>query len=275
MKNSGIKILLPFLAVAVGGCAKGASTASVNSAFVMTGSSSSQTVATHRKPGLLGMLLPSASALAPSSMQDSSGTTVTLSSAWVVIEQIEFKEDEVSEASEVEGAEVEFDGPYVVNLLATTPQLLDTKSIPALAYKRIKMKLHKATTLPAAAPSQLAGNSIYLSGHVGANAFSYQADDTTHFDISGPSPILPSSGADLLVAINLANVVRQVNLSTLPNNAVINSTNRFAGSNLCPAIDSRANDIYTCFRKALQTHANFGKDSHHGGDFDAEGGRVK
>jgi len=221
------------------------------------------------------LFLPKATALAPSSMQDSIGTSVTLSSAWVVIEQIEFKQDEGSAAGELDGTEVEFNGPYVVNLLATTPQVLDTKTVPALPYKRIKMKLHKASTLPATAPSQLAGNSIYLSGHVGANAFSYQADDTTHFDIGGPSAVLPSSGADLLVAISLPNVVRQINLSTLPNSAVISSSNRFPGSNLCPLIDASAGDVYTCFRKALQAHANFGRDSHHGGDFDTDGGKVR
>lgn len=196
---------------------------------------------------------------------------MTLDNAWVVVKEVEFEEQETAGAEEVDGLEVSFEGPYVVDLLSNAPATLGSGTIPAMQIRRIKMKLHAAeeAILPAGAPTQLANNSIYVSGSVGANAFSYESTDTTEFEIGGPNPLLPTDGAEMLVAINLANVFKQIDLSGLPNGAAISESNRYAGSNLCPLIDASANDVYTCIRNGIRAHAEFGEDSDGDDDLDS------
>lgn len=271
-------ITMTGLALSVTACGPQANTSAttrVSSSFKMTGSSSPATVAQNKCCSPLSWLLPSASALTPPSLADSTGLSVTLSSAWVVIRDIEFEQAETRGHDEVDGAEVEFTGPYPVDLLSTTPMVLDTQAIPALPYKRIKMKLHKAEGTLSGIPAQLINNSIYLAGSVAGNSFTYQADDTTEFEIGGATPVLPTDGGELLVAINLANVIKQINLSSLPNGAAITASNRYAGAGLCPSIDSSAADVYTCIRKGLQQHSDFGEDKDGNDDLDATDDHVK
>ena len=133
------------------------------------------------------------------------------------------------------------------------------------------MKLHKTEgTAPAAAPVGIDGNSIYVNGAVGANNFTVQMDDNTEFEIGGPTAVSASNGGDLLVQINLADVFKQIDLSGVTNNEVISSSSRHSGSNLCASIDASANDIYTCIRKGLEKHADFGEDRN--GDDSLESG---
>lgn len=265
------------LALGGAGCAadKPAATSSVTTGFKMTSSSSATTVAKTKRPSLLNALLPKAIALNPPSMADSGGLPITLTSAWMSIEQIEFEQSEVRGSGEVDGSESEFKGPYAVDLLLSSPLSLDIKSIPALPFKRIKMKLHKAESSLAGIPSQLISNSIYLSGTVGGNQFTYQSPDTVEFEIGGSKPVIPKSGIDLLVSINIANVFKQINMASVPNGATISPTNRYPGTSLCPSIDTSANDIYSCVRGALQKHANFGGDKAGNGNLDASDEKVR
>ncbi len=256
-------MLVASTAIVLGACSQAnkdsASTVSVS--FKMTSSGNAATVAT-LKPSFWNLLLNRAMAFMPSSIVDSNGATVTLNEAWVVIKEIEFKQEEVAGTDEVDGAEVEFEGPYYVDLLSSTPLALDTVSIPDQAIRRIKMKLHKAeSTAPASAPAGINGNSIYVSGSVGANNFVVQMDDSTEFEIGGPTAVSATNGGDLLAQINLADVFKQIDLSGVTNNEVISSASRHSGTNLCLAIDASANDIYTCIRKGLEKHADFGEDS--------------
>lgn len=261
--------------LSINGCSKNEDLAQVSVPFTMTASNSSATVAKASSfQKILNMLLPSSYAYTPSVLVDSNGTTVSLSEAWVMIKEIEFKAAEVAGSDEVDGAEVEFTGPYAVDLLSTTPSVLDTQQIPQMAFKRIKMQFHKAENAVAGAPAGLLNNSIYLSGTVGANNFTYQADDSTEFEISGPNAVLPSSGDGILVQIQLANIIKQIDLSSLPNGAAITSSSRYAGASLCPSIDASANDIYTCIRKGLEAHADWGCDKDGDDDLDIDDDSV-
>ncbi len=251
-----------------------ASVPQVSAGFKMTGSSSAATVAKNSPKNFWGLLLNQAYAFVPASLVDSTGLSISLSQAWTVIKEIEFKSDE-NQGLEDSEIEVEFKGPYVVDLLSNTPLVLDTQLISEKAIRRIKMKLHKAETIPASAPAGLVNNSIYIVGTVGTNNFTFQLDDSTEIQIAGPKSFLPSENSELLVQIQLANIFKQINMSSIINNEVISAANRHAGSNLCPAIDASANDIYTCMRKGLETRANFGKDEDGDDDLDSNDSTVE
>ena len=250
------------------GCNKKSSdtAALVNASFKMTGSNSAATVANLQKPNWLDLLMPKAFALTPSVVIDASGSTVNLSQVFVVIKSIEFEAEESDVAGEVDGDEVEFQGPYVVDLLTNSPLVLDTQTITSKAIKRIKMQFHKAETLPASAPTLLQNHSILIQGSVGGRSFTYLADDSTEIQIAGPSSFVPSEGSQVLVELQLANMFKQINLASVTNGATISAGSRFAGTNLCPLIDSSAQDLYTCFRKALEKHADAGDDRDGNGD---------
>lgn len=272
LKNLTITIATGTLVTA---CSPKNNQAQVTSSFKMTGSSAAATVAKNERPqSIWGLLLNKAYALIPSSLQDSSGLPITLNQAWTVVKEIEFKSEESAGAEDSE-VEVEFQGPYVVDLLSTTPMVLDTQQISEKAIKRIKMKLHKAESLPAGAPAGLINNSIFLSGVVGSNNFTFQLDDSTELQIAGPNSFQPSANSELLVEIQLANIFKQINMSTVTNNEVISSAHRHSGSNLCNGIDPSANDIYTCVRKGLEKHANFGQDNDGDDDLDSNDSKVE
>lgn len=249
----------------------------ITASIVMTGANQTATVAGREKifDRLLDLVVPKAFAFVPPSMVDSTGAPVSLTSAWIVIKEIEFESEETGAADETDGDEIEFQGPYAVNLLSTSPAVLDTKEIPQGNFRRIKMKLHKPESAVTGAPPQLVNNSIYFVGSVGSNSFTFESDDTTEFEIGGPNPVLPSDGSSILVQIQLANVMKQIDLSGLPNGATVSASNRYSGANLCPAISASATDVYTCFRLGLRKHADWGEDRDGDDDLDSSDSSVK
>lgn len=258
------------------GCDSKKDTPQVTTSLSMTGSASAATVAKATfMDKLMSMVLPSSFAFVPATIVDANGATVTLSEAWIMIKEIEFETEEDGAEDEVDGVEIEFQGPYAVDLLSTTPVALDTQAIPQLPYRRIKMKLHEAENTVVGIPSGLVNNSIFLSGAVGANAFTYQSDDTTEFEIGGPNAVLPGDGNAVLIQIQLANIIKQIDLSGLPNGAAVTSSSRFAGASLCPSIDSSANDVYTCIRNGLRMYADWGCDVDGDDDLDDSDDSVK
>lgn len=246
----------------------------VSSGFKMTSSSSAATVAARSPKNFWELLNKQAYALPPTTLQDSTGLSITLSKAWTVVKEVQFKSAEIAGVEDSE-IEVEFTGPYVVDLLSNMPLVLDTQLIAAKGIRRIKMKLHKAESLPATAPAGLINNSIFMTGVVGVNNFTFQLDDSTEIQIAGPNSFVPSENSELLVEIQLANIFKQIKMSGITNNQVINAGNRAPGANLCPSIDTSAADIYTCVRKGLEKHANFGHDVDGDDDLDANDSKVK
>lgn len=273
LKN--LKYMAPTLltsALLLSACSNPNAAKEIPASFKMTGSSAAPTVAQNK--GLIGLLINVANAFVPATLQDSSGLTVNLSEAWVVVKEVEFKTEEVNDVEDSE-IELEFNGPYVVDLLSSSPLILDTQLIAEKPIRRIKMKLHEAESLPAGAPAGLISNSIYLAGNVNGNSFTFQLDDSTELQINGPSSFTPSAASEVLVEIQLANIIKQINLSGVTNGAVISNANRFSGANLCNAIDTSASDLYTCIRKGLEKHANLGVDKDGDDDLDGADNSVK
>ena len=253
---------------------KATTSSQITAGISMTATSKAATVASYKNKW--SFLMPQANAFISPGLVDSTGAGVNLTKAWVCIKEIEFEAAEVPGAAETDGTEVSFKGPYYVDLLSSAPTAMDTQQIAASAYQRIKMKLHSVGgVLSAGAPAELANNSIFLQGVVGARNFTFQLDDSTEINIGGPTPVVPADGGSLLIEINLANIFKQINLSTITDNEVISASARHAGTNLCVSIDPSANDIYTCIRKGLEKHADFGKDDDGNHDLGASEDSVK
>ncbi len=273
--NMRSKIVVAGLATALigAGCAKSASsTAPVSAALSMTGSSQPTTLANYKKAPLLYQLLsPTAVALAPPAMTDSGTRVVALNKAWIVVKEIEFKTAEVAGASEVAGSEIEFRGPFFVDLLSTIPASFGAAQVPAGVYHRVKMKLEKDTALPTGAPTQLAGNSLYFEGTVSGLAFSYAAADNTEFKIAGPGGINLSANATMVIGVKVADLFRLIKMDAVAvaGNKNISDSNRIPATNACPLIDSAASDIFTCLRKGLEKAGKLGKDNNDDGEIGA------
>ncbi|MGZ3775910.1 MAG: hypothetical protein ACXVCY_17580 [Pseudobdellovibrionaceae bacterium] len=263
-------------AVSQVGCAPSNNTAQVQSGFKMTGSGTVATVARMNKSkSIMDFMFNKAFALVPSSIVDATGAVINLSSAWTVVKEIEFKSEQ-THGEEDNQSEVAFKGPYFVDLLSNSPVVLDTQMITGKAVKRIKMKLEAAGgSVPATAPSALANNSIYFAGSVGGNNFTVKLDDGTEVEIAGPNAFQPSANSEILVEIQVANIFKQINLSSVTNNEIIDHTNRHSGTHLCDQIDASANDLYTCFRKGFEKHADFGEDKNGDGTLEANEDHVK
>jgi len=241
----------------------------VATGFAITGSGQSATVAQSQMQKLFNMFIPSAIALPPPALEDANALTVTLTDAWIVVEELEFKSDETAGEDEVDGEEIEFEGPFFVDLLSATPETFGEGSLPSAGVRRVKMKLHEAETgtLPAEAPADLDGKSIYLAGTVNGNNFTYAADDSTEFEIAGPTAVTPDASMDMLAVIRIADLFKKIDLSAITGTTNIDSGNRVTAVGACPTIDPSADDLYTCFRKGLETEADFGKDN---GDMDLD-----
>ncbi|HXH32108.1 MAG TPA: hypothetical protein VNJ01_14990 [Bacteriovoracaceae bacterium] len=259
-------IALSALVVSCGGD-ESSSPGVVTTGLSMTGSGQPAVVRTNFNK-IFSLLMPSAIALPPAPLVDSTGTSVTMNDAWIVIKSIEFEANEISDGSEVDGDEVELAGPFHVDLLSSLPLSFGDVQVPASGLRRIKMKLHKVDALPAGAPAALNNNSIYLTFTRGLISFTYLSDDTAKFEIGGPNPVVPNNTEDLLVEIKTADLIKKIDLSGISNGTIITASARFPKATPpCPLIQPSATDLYTCFRKGLETQADFGSDD---GDFDLD-----
>jgi hypothetical protein len=194
-------------------------------------------------------------------MFDLNGNSVTLQKTWINVGEIEFKTSEIPEVSEVDGMEVSFQGPYAIDLFASTPQILGLNSLSMSAVRRIKVKLIKATPLSTGAPAELTDNSIFISGQVNGVNFSFSTTEESEMQISGAQGLNPQNNKTLLLELKTANLIKKINLSSITTATIIDDSHRGTTmSNPCPLIDSSAQDIFTCFRKGLETESNLGRD---------------
>lgn len=285
MKNSMFKICLVLGTIAAIGCSQkkeSTSTTLYSTTFSMTASSAPRTVASKSSvEKFLDLIMPQALAGIPTNLVDSQNTSVTLNSAWIVVKEIEFKSVESSgeESEEEAQEEIKFKGPYFVNLTSVTAQALDTQLLPAKVIRRIEMKLEAAEnsssiSWPSEAPTGLENKSIYIEGTFGSGntPFSYSSNDGAEFKVSGLGGITPEEGQNLLMSIQFGDIIRQIDLTalSLASNKNIDDSNRVSASNPCPNIDASANDLFTCFRKGLESQAKIGKDSDGSGELESD-----
>lgn len=262
MRKSLMLWTLSAVALSFGGGCKQNETKkqTVQTSLFMTSSGSKNVVQT-KSEKLLSLFVSRAEALSPPLLLDASGLSVSLTDAWMVVQEVEFKSSENATIDENLHREIEFHGPYYVDLLSNAPNSFGTALVPQEGIRRIKMQLHNSSSLPVSAPAGLAGNSIFFSGSVNGVAFSFSSADSTEFEIGGPHPVVPNSGSDLLAVIRTANLFQKINLSSVVTQTDISASNRVPATNPCPLIDASAVDLYTCFRKGLSSEANFGNDN--------------
>lgn len=257
------------------GCQSNSGTSTGNPlvSFKMTSSSEPTTVAFHRpsyvSPWLYEILKP-ALALPPPVLVDSTGLTINMNEAWIVVEKIEFKPTETAEASEVDGDDVSFTGPYIVDLLATNPESLGQARISTSVVRRIKMTLHNADTLPNTAPPALLGKSIYWTGTVNGNAFTISTAQGYQYELAGPNGVAVADNSNILMSIRIADLFKKIDLSAVTNGMDISESNRVTAANPCATIDASATDIYTCFIKGLETETNLGNDDDGDGELSGD-----
>lgn len=230
--------------------------------LALTGSSSASTAAYKFKFPLLNLLLKSSYAFPPpASILDAAGNSVTINSSWINIGQIEFKSTELPNGDEQISSDIDFQGPYIVDLLSLNPGVLSYNTISTSQVQRIKFKLMKTTTLPNNAPSGFLGNSIYFSGQINGHTFQFTTTEETEFQVGGPRSISPTSNSTLLMEIKTADLIRKIDLSSISATTQISDSNKVTATNPCPSIDISAADLYTCFRKGIENASNLGQDS--------------
>jgi hypothetical protein len=231
--------------------------------FSMT-SSNEVTVAQNNIQKLLSTFIPTAIALEPLNLKDSGLRSVDLDEAWIVLKKIQFTSIATDDSNSSDDS-IHYKGPFYVDLLSNNPVSFGEINLPVTGIRRVKMLLHKATNgdFPSIAPSQLIGNSIYLKGQVNGLNFSFAADDTTDFSISGPNAVVPEEGKDFLAVLRMADLFKKIDLSDISEGTNISSSNRIVTStnDPCPEIHSQANNLYTCFKKGIALSAKFGKDN--------------
>lgn len=121
-------------------------------------------------------------------------TLKSLSAAEVIItdfklsiRDVEFKKDE----SDLDSNEVEFRGPFDVDLMSETDalsQTLGTVEVPDGTYKVVRFKLHKSTERMES--DVLYDRSIYMKGTIDGVAFEFWHDTSENFDIENLGGII-------------------------------------------------------------------------------------
>lgn len=240
-----------------------------------TSSANNATVAKF-KPSLLDFIMPKALAYPPPpTLLDAAGNTIVIQSVWVNFGKIEFKYDEIASGSEVDGDSIEFSGEYAVDLLSNTPASFVSGPISLSQLRRIKLKLIRLPILPIGAPTGFLNKSIYIQGTVNGNTFTYSTEDESFIEIAGPQIVSAISNSTLLLELQVANLIKKTNLSAIVTTTNISDINRVSVANPCNAIDTSASDLFTCFRKGIETESNLGRDDD--GDFqlDPQEDKVK
>lgn len=246
--------------------------------FKMTASSApASSVASYvsRFPWLNLLLRPALALPPPSSMTDANGLSVTLSEAWIAVKEIEFKATEIADQEEVDGQDVSFEGPFVVDLLSAQPESLGQARITTSLVRRVKMQLHNTSTLPAGAPAQMLDKSIYWSGSVNGHSLVITSREGYEFELSGQNGVGVAESANMLMSIQVANLFKKINLAAVTTDVVIDEQNRLAAVSPCPLIDESASDIYTCFTKGLETESNLGVDADDDDELSGDDDTVK
>lgn len=100
---------------------------------------------------------------------------------------VEFKKDE----SDLDTNEVQFRGPYDVDLMSETgalSQTIGTVDIPDGTYKIVRFKLHKDSDRAETDP--LYDRSLYLKGTIDGTPFEFWHDASENFDIENTGGIV-------------------------------------------------------------------------------------
>jgi hypothetical protein len=236
----------------------------------VTASSQPANVAQLYQPFLLNLLVNKAYALPPPSLVDAGGRTVTLSSVWIVLKQIEFQ----GESSGAGNSNVKYNGPFAVDLLSSAPQSFG-QALIVPPIRRFRAVLHKMDFSEPSAPAGLAGYAIYISGSVGGNSFIMRSDEGVTYEVGGPNALYPNEGSMMLLGLFTGNLFKRIDLGAITNGVTIDNSNKVSATNPCPNINSSASELYTCFKDGLRSEANLGIDSGNDNELDNGDNKVK
>ena len=241
--------------------------------FTFTASSQARTVAKHFLDQLLVLTIGrSYASPPPGNLIDSANNIVTIGTFWISVEKIEFKANEVADSNEVDGSQVEFQGPYQIDLLATPGSTLASGNIQVSDFHRLKYHTTTAGTLDSGAPSGLLNKTIYMSGTVNGNPFIFAPSNQVEISTAGSKLLSAKALDNILLQFNTANFFRKIDLTTVGTGGLItiHEGNVVSSTGACPLIDASANDLYNCFIQGLSTESNVGRDSN--GDAQLESG---
>jgi hypothetical protein len=262
-------------------CKKKESTTTGNPLVNLAFSSSNNTAAVALNFGnwLQKLFMPVATAAQPSVLTDATSNSVVFDQGWLVIKEIEFEETETPGVEEVDGSEISFRGPYVVNLFTNTPDSLGSSELPNTLFRRIKMKLHTLESPQDSSPSPLTNNSIYFHGTVGGIEFNWLSHDGTEIEIGGANPINIHENMNILLTIRIAPLVAKIDLQDIVTGgipAIISDDNKYiTPANRCPTIDTSALTLFDCFRKGLEQQADLGEDVDGSGEIEIDEDSVR
>jgi len=114
-------------------------------------------------------------------------TTVNITDFKLSFRDVEFKKDE----SDLDSNDVQFRGPYDVDLMAETgalSQTVGTVDIPNGTYKVVRFKLHKDTDRSMSDP--LYDRSLYMAGTINGTPFEFWHDASENFDVENTGGIV-------------------------------------------------------------------------------------
>lgn len=122
-----------------------------------------------------------------SGLKSVSAAEVIISDFKLSIRDVEFKKDE----SELDSTEVEFRGPFDVDLMSETDalsQTLGTISVPDGTYKVVRFKLHKSEDRDQS--DVLYDRSIFMKGTIDGVPFEFWHDTSENFDVENLNGII-------------------------------------------------------------------------------------
>lgn len=138
------------------------------------------------------------------SAQTSAMAEVVISDFRLSIRDVEFKQDE----SNLDSTEVQFRGPYDVDMMSETDALSQTigeTPVQAGTYKVLRFKLHKSRDRDQSHP--LYDRSVFMSGTIDGVPFEFWHDTSENFDTENLDGIT--------VADNMVSVVVRFNIDHL------------------------------------------------------------
>lgn len=256
---------------------KGTSTGNPVVSMSMTSSGNAATVAKSFFHKLFNYFVPqSVAKTPPPSMVDLNNNNLTVSNFWISLGEIEFKYSETTETGEIDGSNIEFVGPFTVDMLSDNPGAIASGTLINSDFRRIKYKLSRVQTLPTGAPNNLTDHAIYIEGTVNGNSFTFVTQSEIEMSVAGANLVTAQHADTLLLQIQLANLIKKIDFSAVTGGTQISENNRLSSSNaLCPTIDPSATDVYKCIMEGLSTEGNLGRDLNGDGEFESSEPTVK
>jgi hypothetical protein len=150
-----------------------------------------------------------------SGLKSAAAAVVVITDFRLSVRDVEFKKDE----SELDSSEVQFRGPYDIDLMNTAgavSQTIGNIEVPNGTYKVLRFKLHKSTDRLVS--DVLYDRSLYMKGTINGVPFEFWHDTSENFDIQNTGGIVVSENkVDVIVQFNMdqfLNSLHTIDLST-------------------------------------------------------------